>query len=232
MLALKQALSLPSLQKLGDAYVPPSIDQLEAWYKNKVGVIWTGNEVSAWLDSSNNSHDMEQSTGGEQPNYNGGRITFESHVLPQISTNLQTASQISLPGDFTLGLKIKTLSSNGAFLSDNTTSNEYFKFSGLDSDRISFRINDSTSQNLDLDSGTFGDDYIVITRASNVFTLWQNGVEQTALNPTLAGTCLIDVIGLRKNDQNGFDGFIQEIMIYTISNASLTAQINLRLASL
>mgnify|MGYP003153655649 CR=1 FL=1 len=36
MLALKQALSLPSLKQIG--YIPPSIASLVAWYKNRSGL--------------------------------------------------------------------------------------------------------------------------------------------------------------------------------------------------
>ena len=85
---------------------------------------------------------------------------------------------------------------------------------------------------ISVDSGTFGDDYLVITRASDVLTLWQNGVVQTSGTPTLAGTSLVDVMGIRKTDVNGFDGAISEIQIYNSSNATLTGEINTRLASL
>ena len=221
MLALKLGLSLVSTRKLG-SYVPPSIESLEAWYQFKEGITLNGSTVSAWSDSSNNEHNMVQATETEQPVNDAGTLEFISADLKNL--------QIKLEEDFTLGLRIRTDTINGAFLSDNTTSNEYFKYAT--SSRIAFRLANSVTKNLDLDSGTFGDDYIVITRASDVFTLWKNGVAQTGTTPTVAGTCLIDVIGLRKADNNAFDGFIKEIMIYTISNATLTGQINTRLASL
>jgi hypothetical protein len=227
MLKLGLNLSLSSLRPMG-AWSPDDEASLVAWYQNAVGITLNGSDVSAWADSSSNSYDMVQATAGEQPAYSAGVLTFVSAD----DTNLQSSSQISLTADFTLGLRMNTSTTNGSFLADNTTANEFFKYSGSSNDRIAFKIAGSASTNLDLDSGTFGDDYIVITRVSNVFTLWKNGVAQTGTTPTVAGTSLIDVIGLRKIDTNGYDGTIKEIQIYSSSSSDLTANINDRLSTL
>tara|TARA_R110000787_G_scaffold44469_2_gene109152 strand:+ start:76 stop:759 length:684 start_codon:yes stop_codon:yes gene_type:complete len=227
MLALKLGLSLPTTRPLGE-WSPDDETSLVAWYQNAVGITLNGSDVSAWTDSSSNSYDMVQATAGEQPAYSAGVLTFVSAD----DNNLQTAGQISLAADFTLGLRINTSTTNGAFLADNTSANEFFKYSGSSNDRIALKIAGSASTNLDLDSGTFGDDYIIITRASSVLTLWKNGVAQTGTTPTVAGTSLIDVIGLRRIDTNGFDGTIKEIQIYSSSSADLTANINDRLSTL
>ena len=228
MLALKLGLSLVSTPKLGAAWSPDDEGSLVAWYQNAVGITLNGSDVSTWADSSTNSYDMVQGTAGEQPAYSGGILTFVSAD----DNNLQSAGQISLTADFTLGLRINTSTTNGAFLADNTSANEFFKYSGVTNDRIALKIAGSAATNLDLDSGTFGDDYILITRLSNVITLWKNGVAQTGTTPTVAGTSLIDVIGLRRTDTNGFDGTIKEIQIYSSSSADLTANINDRLSTL
>tara|TARA_R110001599_G_scaffold249160_1_gene448975 strand:+ start:1671 stop:2351 length:681 start_codon:yes stop_codon:yes gene_type:complete len=226
MLALKQALSLVSTPKLG-GWSPDDETSLVAWYQNAVGITLNGTDVSQWSDSSSNSYDMVQATATEQPAYSGGVLTFVSAD----KNNLQTSgTQISLAADFTLGLRINTSTTNGAFLADNTSANEFFKYSS--SSRVLLKIAGSSSTALDLDSGTFGDDYLVITRASDVLTLYKNGVAQTGTTPTLAGTSLIDVIGLRRTDLNGFDGTIKEIQIYSSSSADLTANINDRLSTL
>jgi hypothetical protein len=227
MLALKQALSLVSTKVGGGAAWSPSDESsLEAWYKYKVGITLNGSDVKSWQDSAATGlYDMVQDTETEQPAYSAGALTFVSANLE----NLQTTGQISLTGDFTLGLRINTSTTNGAFLADNTSSNEYFKYSS--SSRISFKIAGSTSNNLDLDSGTFGDDYIVITRLSDVLTLWKNGVAQSETS-TVPGTSLIDVIGLRRPDGNAFDGTISEIQIYSSSDSILTSRINARLSTL
>ena len=225
MLALKLGLSLVSIRPQG-GWSPDDETSLVAWYQNKVGITLNGSDVSAWADSAPAGlYDMVQATATEQPAYSAGVLTFVSANLE----NLQTAGQISLTGDFTLGFRINTSTTNGAFLADNTTANEYFKYSSAS--RISFKIAGSASTNLDLDSGTFGDDYVVITRVSNVVTLWKNGVAQS-VPKTVSGTSLIDVIGLRRTDGNAFDGTIKEIQIYSSSSADLTSNVNNRLSTL
>ena len=226
MLSLKQALSLESIRSQGK-WSPDDESSLEGWYQNAVGITLNGSDVSAWADSSSNSYDMVQATAGEQPAYSAGVLTFVSAN----DENLQTSGQISLTGDFTVGIKSSpAISVAGTFLADNTTSGELFKYQT--SSRITVKIDGSSSTNLDLDSGTFGDDYLVITRVSNVLTLWQNGVVQTGTTPTLSGTADIDCIGIRKTDIDGFDGTIEEIQIYSSSSADLTANINDRLSTL
>jgi len=227
MLALKLGLSLVSTRKLG-GWSPDDEASLVAWYQNQVGITLNGSDVSAWEDSATAGlYDMVQATATEQPAYSAGVLTFVSANLE----NLQTTGQISLAGDFTLGLKIyPSVSSAGTFLGDNTSGGELFKYTS--STRITAKIDASAATALDLDSGTFGDDYIVITRASNVLTLWHNGVAQTGTTPTLAGTTDIDAISVRRTNQDHFDGTIEEIQIYNSSSADLTANINDRLASL
>ena len=225
MLALKLGQSLVSSNS-PSGWSPIDEAALVAWYQNGVGITTVGASagVSEWADSSVNGYNMVQATGSERPTYDVSRaLTFVSAN----QTNLQTASQISLTGDFTLGLKINTTTTNGAFIGDNTSASEYFKYSSAS--RISFKISGSASTNLDLDSGTFGDDWIVITRVSDVLTLWKNSVKQTGSTPTVSGTFLIDVLGLRKTDLNGFDGTIEEVQIYSTSNANLTTNVNLTL---
>ena len=227
MLALKQALSLVSTKAAGGAaWTPTDEVRLEAWYENKVGITRNGSTVSDWADQSTNSRDMVQADATEQPAYNTvtGDLTFDSSN----DTNLQTTSQMSFSADFTLGIKMFPTSTNGTFVADNTTANELFKISA--DDAITIKI-DGVTAILSLDTGEFDDDYIVLTRVSDVFTLYRNGVAQS--NPqTLAGTIDIDAIGIRRTDVNGFDGTIQEVQIYSISNATLTANINARLSTL
>jgi hypothetical protein len=222
MLALKQALSLVSTPMI--AWSPSHESSLEAWYQKAVGITLNGSDVSAWADSSSNGYDMVQATASEQPSYSGGRLEFVSAD----KNNLQTTGQISLTGDFSIGLNISTDTTNGTILGDNTIANEFLKFASDDIIRIKI---DGSTKDLPLDSGTFGDDYLVITRVSDVLNLWKDGVVQST-TPTLAGTSDIDTIGIRYDDTNGFDGTIKEIQIYTDSSSTLTANINDRLASL
>ena len=224
MLQQRLGLSLPTLKTLG-GWSPIDEDTLEAWYQNAVGITLNGSDVSQWEDSSTNSYDMVQATATEQPAYSAGVLTF----VPTDKNNLQTAGQISLAADFTIGIKITpSIAVAGTFLGDNTSAGELFKYANATT--ISIKIGGGAT-NVSVDSGSFGDDYLVITRVSDVLTLWQNGVAQSG-TPTLAGTSLVDVIGIRKTDVNGFSGTIKEIQIYTTSTADLTANINDRLSTL
>ena len=91
---------------------------------------------------------------------------------------------------------------------------------------------DNTQADIDLNSGTFGDDYLVITRnSSNVITLYRNGTAQTDTE-TLSGTADIDAIGVRSTDQNPYDGDIKEIQIYDKEDSVLTTNVNNYLANL
>ena len=226
MLALKLGLSLVSTPILG-GWSPDDEASLVAWYQNQVGITLNGSDVSQWDDSSSNGYDMVQATATEQPAYSGGVLTFVSAD----KNNLQTSgTQISLTADFTVGLRINTSTTNGTFLADNTSAGELFKYNSAS--KITTKIAGSGNTDLDLDSGTFGDDYLVITRVSSVLTLWKNGVAQTGTTPTLAGTALVDAIGIRRTDINAFEGTIKEIQIYSSSSADLTANINDRLAGL
>lgn len=228
MLALKQALSLTTIKNVG-GWLPSDESSLVAWYKNQALITLNGSDVEIWGDSSANTYDMKQVTVEQQPAYSGGVVTFDSGE----SKNLELiGSQISLTGDFTLALRIQKTADNGTFLADNTSSNEFFKYSS-NSTRISFKLGGaSTTHNLDLDDGTtFGDDSIIITRDGSLVNLTVNGEVQTVA-PSATGTALIDNIGLRKTDINGFDGTIKEIQIYSSTSAALTANANARLIAL
>jgi len=228
MLALKQALSLVSLKRLGSDWTPSDEgSNLIAWYKNKTGITLNGSDVSQWEDSAN-SYDMVQADAGEQPAYNAstGALTFDPTSDTQ---NLQTSGQISLSGNFTIGIKCYPQAFNNVLLADNTTTNEMFKYTS--SSNIRIKIDTPSAVNIPLDSGTFGDDYLVLTRVSNVLTLHKNGVAQST-TPTLSGTADIDAIGVRSTDMNPYDGDVSELQIYDTSSSGLTANINTYLSNI
>ena len=227
MLAQRLGLSINSTRPLGK-WSPDDETSLDAWYQNQVGITLNGSDVSAWADSSSNGYDMVQAAATEQPSYAGGRLTFVSAD----KNNLQTEGQISLTGDFTIGITFSpTISAPGTLLGDNaggSAGHEFIKYTSTTNLRLKI---DNTTANLPLDSGTFGDDYIVITRVSDVLNLWKNGVVQST-TPSLSGTADIDAIGVRQSDQDYLDGIIEEIQIYSSSSTDLTTNVNDRLASL
>jgi hypothetical protein len=139
MLALKQALSLSSTKILG-AWSPEQEDSLVAWYQYQTGITLHGSDVSKWADYTG-VYDMVQATAVNQPAYSSGTLTFDSAK----TQFLQTAGQISLAGDFTIGFRVEATGTLlGTVLGDNTTSNEFMRFNGINS----FRVNiDGTAQN-------------------------------------------------------------------------------------
>ena len=190
MLQQRLGLSLPTIKKVG-GWSPIDEKTLAAWYQNAVGITLNGSDVSEWADSSPNGHDMEQNTVGQQPAYSVGTLTFTSANSDNLE--LPALSVISLASDFTIGIRCFPTAFNNSLLGQNQATGEFFKFTTTSQLRIKI---DGSTQNITLDSGTFGDDYLVITRVSNVLRLFQNGVQQTA-TPTLAGTADIDAIGVR-----------------------------------
>jgi hypothetical protein len=223
MQKLGLGLSLPNMGK--NPWEPIEESSLVAWYKFNDGIVLNGTDVRDWADSSGNGHLMKQLTASEQPAYTSGYLTFDSAD----THNLQTSSQIELSGAFTIGIRFYPDAYNNVLIADNTTANEFFKLTA--SDRLAVKIDGST-KNMDLDSGSFGNGYIVLTRtAAGLMTLHHNGVAQSATQ-TLTGTSDIDAIGVRKTDVNPYDGRLWEIQIYNDTSASLTTLVNNYLATI
>lgn len=219
MLALKQALSLSSTKILG-AWSPGQEASLVAWYQYQTGITLNGSDVSEWADYTG-VYDMVQATAINQPAYSSGTLTFDSAD----TQFLQTTGQITLAGDFTIGFRVQPTTFTGTVLGDNTTANEFMRFNGVSS----FRVNiDSNAQNFIISSA--GDNYYVLTRSGTTVTLHQNG---TAISPTrtYSGTADIDTIG-DSNSSASFNGTMKEIQIYSSTSATLTANVNSRLAGL
>ena len=225
MLALKQGLSLVSTRALG-GWQPSDETGLEAWYKYQTGITLNGSDVSAWADSSENSFNMVQATASEQPAYNSGAIEF----TPADTHNLGSASDITLSGAFTIGIKLNIAAAGGVIIGDNTETGEFFRLHSTSILRIKI---DNATADVELDSGTWGDGYMVVTRnASNKITLWWNGVQQTTATPTQSGTANIDSIGVRKTDVNPYDGTISEIQIFDTESSAITANVNTYLSNI
>ena len=225
MLALKLGLSLNNTKSLG-GWQPSDETGLEAWYKNQAGITLNGSDVSAWADSSTNSFDMVQATVSEQPAYNSGDIDF----TPANTTNLQSASDITLSGVFTVGIKLNPNVSNVAVMGSNTSTNEFFKITSTTNLRFK---TDGSQVDMTIDSGTLITALnLVITRnSSDLITLYLDGVAQ-ADTETLAGTADINAIGVRATDANPYDGTISEIQIYDTESTALTANVSTYLSNI
>jgi len=226
MLSLKLGLSLNNIKTSGSSWSPSDETGLEAWYKFQTGITLNGSNVSNWDDSSSNSFDMEQRTASKQPAYNSGNIDFD----PTATQNLRTASDITLSGAFTVGIKLHPNALNLAVIGSNTNPTEFLKIMPSEALRIA---TDGSNVDLSLDSGTFvAALYMVVTRnASDLITLYINGVAQ-ADTETLSGTSDINSIGIRNIDNNPFDGTISEVQIYDTESTALTANVNTYLSNL
>ena len=225
MLSLKKSLSLNTTKQ--SLWQPTNETSLEAWYRKATDITEISDAVSEWADQSSNSIDMEQSVADDRPTFANGVVTFDGN-----DCNLQSSGQISLAGDYTLGVTLKPTGtvSNYVVVGDNTTGAHFIKLQ--DDDTIYIRSGDGV-KGISLTSGAKFTDggYFVLTRDSSNFTLFWNGVQESQVS-VIAGTQLLDTIGGRFVDNEEYIGDITEIQIYSSTSAALTANINTRLATL
>jgi len=228
MLSLTQSLSLNSIRPLGGWQPSDEGTKLIAWYKNKTGITLNGSDVSRWSDSAGSNH-MVQTFPSKQPAYiaSTGALRF----VPADVQNLQTTgADIELAGTFTIGIKLYPTLNNIIVLGDNTINNEFFKITN--STQLRFKT-DGSSVDITVNDGDLtADNYLVITRnASNLVTLYVNGVAQTDTE-TLAGTANIDAIGVRNPETNPYSGDISEIQIFDTESTALTNNVNSYLSAI
>jgi hypothetical protein len=182
--------------------------------------------VSVWGDSSGNNIEMRQDTAGNRPSFSSGVLTFDNAA----STFLTSVGQISLSGDFTIGAKLKPDTNVGVIVADITATGEFLRFNNTTNLRI--KVDNGANTDIPKDSGDYLEEaYMVLTRSSGTLTLYWKGVAQSTTRE-LTGTADIDAIGARRPQNNPFDGEMSEIQIYSSSSATLTANVNDRLASL
>jgi len=225
MLSLKQGLSLNTTKQA--LWFPTDETSLEAWYRKGGDGLTPTFPVTFWFDWSVNANLMVQLIESEQPTYSAnGAVTFDG------SDNLQSPNQISLTGDYTVGVRLKPTGtvSDYAVLGDNTTAGHFIIL--FDDDTIRIKSGGSVKGISITDGSVFSDGgYFVITRDSSNFTLFWNGVQQSQV-AAVAGTQLVDTIGGHYSDTKDYVGDITEIQIYSSTSAALTAEINTRLSTL
>ena len=224
---LKLGLDL-SLGGTGAIWSPDDESSLVAWYKFNTGIGLTGSDVRSWLDSGTVGHDMVQGTTANQPAFSAGVLTFDPSAPSFLSLD---GSQISLSDAFTIGIRLNVNNVGGVVLGDQSEVGEFFRIFSPTVLRV--KIDNATAVDLELDSGVWGDGYMVVTRNDdNQLKLWWNGVEQTTAAPTLSGTADIDSIGVRRIDLNPFDGSVSEIQVFSSTSTDLTVEVNRRLAGI
>jgi len=230
MLAQKLGLSLPSTRKLG-GWVPANEDSCAAHYKYNSKITYdAGNEVSLWKDQTANINNATQDTAGEFPLYDvaTGAIDFDG-----ANDNLLTTSQITIAGEFIIGCVLDpegTISSN-CVVGDNTTSNYWIRLK--DSNTIQFKLGGSVG-GIDLDLGnTFdGKNYLVFTRNSaDLISVYFNGTKQVN-TLTLAGSLLVDALGIRATDVNDYRGLMYDVSLFSSFSAAIITNLNDYLAGI
>jgi hypothetical protein len=234
MLALKLGKSLPSSNSIL-GFNPFGESSLLAWYKNKNKVVLSlsGTDVVSWGDSSKNQYNLVQlGAATEQPSYDAptGGVKFDETKNSNLNLSSGGAySQISITGEFSIGVKINPTDFGGTILGDNNTSSEFIKY--FSNSIIRLKI-DGVAVNLSLDSDTFGDGYILLTRdSSDLVKFYYNGVLQVDTE-TLAGTFDIDSMGVRAVDLSPLGATIFDAQIYTSESADLSSNINEYLANI
>jgi len=227
MLALKQALSLVSSKSLGGGWSPVDETGLVAWYQKNTGITLSGADVTAWSDSSANTYDMRQTDAAKMPEWN---VAGEYLEFDGTGEHLSSASEISISADFTVGVKLSPVTPFGTVLARVSAGDqEWLRI--INTTTLRVKIDGTAAVDLTLDSGVWSSGYLVLTRVSGLISMWWNGVLQ-ADTDTKTGTVDIDAIGIRNPANNPFNGAITEVQIYNISNASLSSNVNDRLASL
>jgi len=233
MLALKLGKSLPSSNSIL-GFNPFGEPSLLAWYRNKYKVVLSlsGTDVVSWGDSRKIKYDLFQlGPVTEQPSYDAatGGVTFDETLSQNLYLATIGYTQISITGEFSIGVKINPTDFGGTILGDNNTSSEFIKY--FSNSIIRLKI-DGVAVNLSLDSDTFGDGYILLTRdSSDLVKFYYNGVLQVDTE-TLAGTFDIDSMGVRAVDLSPLGAEIFEAQIYTSESADLSSNINEYLANI
>lgn len=211
-------------------WTPEAESSLEAWFENKTNIGFQAapntDRVFSWLSPSTVQLFVTASV-AESPRYvpATGAMMFDPSATQHMS-----GTQISLSGEFTIGIRLNVNNPGGVVLGDNDADGEFFRI--FSTTKLRVKIDNATAVDLELDSGVWGDGYMVVTRVSDVLTLWWNGVEQTTATPTLTGTADIDSIGVRKTNLNPFDGSVSEVQVFSSTSDALTKQVNQRLSSI
>ena len=215
-------ISSSSAQYLSGEWSPSDDgNDLEAWYRNKVGITLQGEttNVSQWADQSGNDYHMVQTDTGEQPAYNAanGALTFDASSDTQNLSFAAGASpaNIELDTSFVIGIKMHPSAVSTVVIGSNALTNEMFKIHSSGTIRLK---NDGSggAKDFTLDSGDTRDDayYVIARDAGDDTTIYKDGVANPSSAVSVPGTFNIDAIGVRRTDTNPYEGTIQEIFIF------------------
>ena len=233
MLANKLALSLPSINKVGDVvpFDPINESGLVAWYKNKTGITQSIGRVSDWDDSSTNNYAMVQPTFSERPAYDTstGKLTFN----PSSDQSLESGSAMSITGEFTIGFKINVgISGEGTVLASNNISDRYISIKAGGTILLIHTDTGEYSLNLNALQSFTNADVVLSRDSSNLVSIYLNGTLQNDTE-TISGRLEINAIGIRlATNTLPFDGWMSEIQIYNSTSSTLISNVNTYLSNI
>lgn len=223
MLGLGTGLSLTGL----GTWLPSNETSLELYCQNQTGITEEVG-VASWKDISGNNRDMVQADDTEKPAYrpDTGEVTFDGN------DNLQTTGQVTLDGEFIIGLRISfTDLANEVIIADNTTANNFIRLNNSSTIGLKFS---STQSTIALNDPLIVDTIysLTITRnAANLVEVYIDGVLQNE-SITKTGTLLLDALGVRQTDINDIAGSMYEVIVYSKHSDIVVAETNTRLNSI
>ena len=161
--------TIPTSNNLAPEWLPSDESTLVAWYKNGAGITLNGSDVSAWADSSSNSHDMVQATASEQPAYNAstGALTFDSTDSQSLASSSEIGGSNGLDEvGFIIAFRVNPIGSAKVILGHNSTPSEMVKIMNSTLIRVKPA---GDNVNFDLESGhaTSDDSVWIIVRKDN-----------------------------------------------------------------
>ena len=218
------------------AWQPSDEGTCVGWYKYATGFTTVSGAVSEWADQSGNGNDATQTDAANRPALDGSTVVFDGDTAGD--PDHLDIPQISMTGDFTIGVSMHLDAVGGTLLGDNqgSTTNEFIRFTQTRVVGIKNEANAKQDLDLSTDYAFTDSGYLVISRSTvggvaDTLQMWWNGELQTS-TAVLDDTCLYDAIGVRKSDNNALDGNIYELQIFSSANDALTTNINTRLGTI
>ena len=204
-------------------WLPSDESTLEAWYRNKEGITEDVG-VSAWADSSSNSHDMVQDTDSKQPAYNAstGALTFDDGAEQYLESSSDIGGVNGLDDEFIVGFKTNPTKNNIVNLGHSDSTTEMIKFAP--SNNNSIRVKPASSNvDFDMESGhQIQDDctWVIVRKSNSEVSVYKNlpsgdTLVQQDSAKAVAGNFILNIIGRRgAATANYFEGTMKEIVMF------------------
>jgi len=205
-------------------WLPSDESTLVAWYKNKTGITLNGSDVSAWADSSSNSHDMVQATASEQPAYDAstGALTFDDGAEQYLESSSDIGGVNGMDDEFIVGFRTNPTKNNIVNLGHSDSTTEMIKFAPSNNNSIRVKPASSTVD-FDMESGhQIQDDctWIIVRKSNGEVSVYKNlpsggTLVQQDSAKACTGDFILNIIGKRGHSTaNWFEGTMKEIVMF------------------